>query len=67
MPKLPVTSGVEGAPADATLPALRGLARLADSRPVIVVDSREQSPLAFTRLKAVTGTLYSGDYSILGM
>jgi hypothetical protein len=52
---------------DGTLPALRGLAKLADLCPVIVVDSREQSPLTFTRLQSVRGTLYSGDYSILGL
>jgi ERCC4-type nuclease len=50
-----------------TLPALRGLAKPADLLPVIVVDSREQEPLLFTRLQAVTSTLYSGDYSILGL
>jgi ERCC4-type nuclease len=53
--------------ADTTLPGLRGLAKLADLRPVILVDSREQSPLVFTRLQAVTGSLYSGDYSICGL
>ena len=49
------------------LPPLRGLAKLTDLRPVIVVDSREQDQLVFTKLKAVRGTLYSGDYSILGL
>src|SRR6516225_4829358 len=49
------------------LPALRGLAKLADLRPVIVVDSREQEPLTFTRLQSVRGTLYSGDYSVRGL
>jgi len=49
------------------LPALRGLAKLADLRPVIVIDSREQEPLTFTRLQSVRGTLYSGDYSIRGL
>jgi len=52
---------------DTTLPALRGLTKLADCRPMILVDSREQSPLVFTRLQAITGTLYSGDYSIAGL
>jgi ERCC4-type nuclease len=52
---------------EATLPALRGLAKLADLRPVIVVDSREQEPLMFTRLQSVRGTLYSGDYSVRGL
>jgi ERCC4-type nuclease len=32
-----------------------------------VVDVREQTPLVFTRLQAVSGTLYSGDYSIQGL
>jgi ERCC4-type nuclease len=49
------------------LPALRGLAKLALLRAVIVVDSREQVPLTFTRLQAVRGTLYSGDYSVRGL
>lgn len=50
-----------------TLPALRSLGDLADSKPVIVVDNREQAPLIFTRLASVEGTLYSGDYSVLGI
>jgi DNA excision repair protein ERCC-4 len=33
----------------------------------IVIDSREQDRLCFERLQAVTGTLYSGDYSIRGL
>lgn len=49
-----------------SLPALRGLGRLADVRPVIVIDTREQQPLAFTRLEAIRGTLTSGDYSFAG-
>jgi DNA excision repair protein ERCC-4 len=52
---------------DSTLPGLRGLAKLADCRPVIVIDRREQEPLRFERLEAVPGTLYSGDYSIRGL
>lgn len=56
-----------GIPADTGLPALRSLRSLADLRPTIVIDSREQSPLSFTRLQAVPGTLYSGDYSIRGL
>jgi hypothetical protein len=46
---------------------LRGLAGLADLRPVVVIDSREQAPLVFARLQSVAGTLYSGDYSVLGL
>ena len=50
-----------------TLPALRGLGALANTRPVIVIDTREQIPLEFTRLKSVRGTIGTGDYSILGL
>jgi DNA excision repair protein ERCC-4 len=50
-----------------TLPALRSLGELADAKAVIIFDSREQAPLSFTRLMAVRGTLYSGDYSIRGL
>ena len=32
------------------LPALRGLARLADLRPTVIVDSREQEPFVFNGL-----------------
>lgn len=49
-----------------TLPALRCLGDLADVRPAIVVDTREQTPLVFTRLPSCTGTLQSGDYSFAG-
>ena len=49
-----------------TLPALRGLAKLADVRPVVVIDTREQAPLAFSRLQSERGTLQSGDYSFRG-
>jgi ERCC4-type nuclease len=34
--------------------------------PTLVVDCRERTPLPFSRLKTQTGTLYSGDYSVLG-
>jgi ERCC4-type nuclease len=50
-----------------TLPGLRGLAKLADLRPVIAVDTREQTPLKFTRLQAVERALFTGDYSIKGL
>src|SRR6516162_8097273 len=49
------------------LPALPGLTKLADLRPAIVVDNREREPLPFTRFEAVRDTLYSGDYSVLGL
>ena len=48
------------------LPALRSLARLADLRPVIVIDSREQTPLPITRLETVRAGLTTGDYSFQG-
>jgi DNA excision repair protein ERCC-4 len=59
---MPDTSAPQG-----TLPGLRGLRDLADLRPVIVVDQREQAPLVFPRLTAIPGTLYAGDYSIHGL
>ena len=49
-----------------TRPALRSLGKLADVRPVVVIDTREQTPLVFTRLQSVRGTLQSGDYSFRG-
>lgn len=35
--------------------------------PVLIIDTREQTPLAFSRLPSRTGTLTSGDYSIAGL
>jgi hypothetical protein len=49
------------------LPALRSLGDLADRAPVLVVDTREQEPLAFERLAWVRGTLTTGDYSVAGL
>lgn len=49
-----------------TLPALRSLGNLAGVRPAIVIDTREQTPLPFSRLAAERGTLVSGDYSFRG-
>jgi DNA excision repair protein ERCC-4 len=49
------------------LPALRSLGRLADVRPCIVIDSREQTPLVFRRLPSVVDGLTSGDYSVAGL
>ena len=46
-----------------TLPALRSLGKLADLRPIVVIDNREQTPLVFTNLPSVPGTLTSGDYA----
>lgn len=51
----------------APLPALRKLADLRDHQPVIVIDTREQTPLVPTRLEYVRGTLTTGDYSVLGL
>jgi ERCC4-type nuclease len=48
------------------LPALKGLGRLADLRPVLVTDSREVTPFIFTRLPSVVDGLQTGDYSIKG-
>jgi DNA excision repair protein ERCC-4 len=48
------------------LPAHRRLGDLADTRPVITIDTREQTPLAFTRLQSARGTLTTGDYSFAG-
>jgi DNA excision repair protein ERCC-4 len=50
-----------------TLPALRSLGDLAGAEPVIVIDSREQEPLPFSRLKTQGGTLLTGDYSAAGL
>jgi len=49
-----------------TLPALKGLGNLAALRPVMVIDTREQTPLPFKRLASVRATLTSGDYSFRG-
>lgn len=48
------------------LPALRNLGGLADVRPTVIIDSREQTPLVFTLLPSLRGTLQSGDYSFCG-
>ena len=50
-----------------TLPALRTLGNLADVRPTIITDTREQTPLLFTNLVTVLGTLTSGDYAPRGL
>src|SRR6202011_70570 len=43
------------------------LGELADHAPTIVIDTREQQPLVFSRLQSVRGTLTAGDYSIQGL
>lgn len=50
-----------------TLPALRHLGDLADMRPCIIIDTREQAPLPIARLPVVRGTLATGDYSVNGL
>jgi ERCC4-type nuclease len=49
------------------LPALASLGELRDTKPIIIVDAREQNPLTFSRLESRNGTLGSGDYSVAGM
>jgi ERCC4-type nuclease len=49
------------------LPALRSLGDLAGAEPVIIIDTREQDPLPFSRLKTQGGTLLTGDYSAAGL
>ena len=48
------------------LPALKSLGKLADLRPTVIVDSREQSPLPISRLPLIRAGLQSGDYSFVG-
>ena len=35
--------------------------------PTVIVDTREQEPLSFTRLPVEVGTLTTGDYSVKGL
>jgi DNA excision repair protein ERCC-4 len=49
------------------LPARRSLGELAEVLPTVVIDTREQTPLAFERLRSTPGTLQSGDYSAVGL
>ena len=51
----------------AKLPVLRSLGELADAEPMIVVDTREQQPLPFSRLKTRFDALTTGDYSVAGL
>jgi len=66
MPSKPPLEATAPGP-DTTLPTLRGLAKLADLRPKIAIDTRQREPLKFTRLPAVERALFTGDYSILGL
>lgn len=47
-------------------PARKRLSLLANLRPVVVVDTREQTPLIFSRLSSKVSTLTTGDYSFAG-
>lgn len=38
-----------------------------ETEPRLIVDTREQTPLAFSHLAYTTGTLQSGDYSAVGL
>ena len=38
-----------------------------DAEPVIITDTREQTPLCFTHLRSERGTLDTGDYSVQGL
>ncbi len=49
------------------LPALRHLGQLADRLPVVVIDTREQTPLPIARLPTIRAGLYSADYSVAGL
>lgn len=48
------------------LPASKKLGELSTCRPVVIIDSREQARLVFTRLPFVIGGLDTGDYSFCG-
>lgn len=50
-----------------TLPALRSLGNLAGAEPAVIIDSREQEPLPFRRLKTQRCALITGDYSVVGL
>ena len=45
---------------------LKSINELANLKPVIVVDSREQTPLPIARFECRVGTLRTGDYSFCG-
>lgn len=49
------------------LRAPRSLGGVVEFEPTIVIDTREQEPLLFSRLRAIRGTLITGDYSIAGL
>src|SRR5258708_40041853 len=45
----------------------RSLGEQINAEPTIIIDTREQEPLPFSRLKTVSGSLLTGDYSISGL
>ena len=47
-------------------PSHRPAANASEVAPVIVIDTRERTPLAFTRFPSKRGTLTTGDYSFVG-
>jgi ERCC4-type nuclease len=49
-----------------SLPALASLGELRNAEVVVVIDSREITPLPINRLPSVVGTLQTGDYSFRG-
>ena len=49
------------------LRAPRSLGEQINIEPTIIVDTREQDPLVFSRLQSERGTLTTGDYSIKGL
>ena len=61
-----MSTAIPIAPDLPTLPALKKLGKLADLRPVVVIDSREKTPLPIKRLETVRDGLVSGDYSFQG-
>jgi len=52
MPARPPLDATAPGP-ETTLPALRGLGKLAELLPIIATDTREREPLKFTRLPSV--------------
>jgi hypothetical protein len=56
----PAIPAVASADIDQTLPSLPEFNGLTDLKPTIAIDSREQTPLKFTRLKSVPFALFTG-------
>jgi ERCC4-type nuclease len=67
MPERETTGGGSSAArVSAPLPPIRGAAS-ADLLPVIVTDTREQTPLPFSRLRTIRAGLLTADYSVAGL